>query len=1429
MKRILTVAVLMTCVIINAMAYDQVSGFDGPTWYEGRATSFATGDGYYDNPYIITTAAELALLAYKVNEESEGYYQRYFVLSADIDLSQKVKVDGQFQTLNWVPIGNNSNHFKGVFLGNEKQFVIKGMTIRANSTNYTKNFGLFGELWGTVDNLKMTEANIEVNCQEANIGIICGSFGDPQKAYRNYTTEYLDVINCWAEGTLTVNGNYSNIGGIAGYAERYEEFTGCVAKTTINAAGAVDTGGIAGKLCAIITNCHAVVDITCSDNATAGGLFGLTSQSSSSSVDISYCSVSGSISADNTCTIGGIFGEFRSGKASYCSTSVSLAGAEFIGGYIGEFPSGASGREFTSLFCNSYIDARATTYAGGMVGRLNRVTTVSSLPYFHSCTFAGTMRTPEDTSAGGYGIVLGGTYRCLSSLSWDNMFDTYTVTVYDKNTCNLPAYQHGSISKLIAKSTDELTTTDDILGRCYQLPLALKGKISNIAFKDNYDLAALPFLITEDGTNIFNTYDITTGFKMGGIISPLTQKAVAQIELPEQTSFLSITPTKAIPLDPGETVAQISYKGLTRKVYLKCVYGKAWNDNEPYDFECGDGRTAESPYLIRYATQLKHALDVGKNNNRYFKLANDIFFNNHLLQDDETPKSDARIWTPVDFIGHLDGNSKTLYGLYVNNDNSNAGSSHGLIGKLTGEVSNLAIVDACVTAREQSNNPTIAAGILCGRTQGAAVIRNCMVHGKVHSNANGGGIVGLALYEDNKGASLTDCFSCVHIGWPTGSSITNYCGCGLAGGTPAEVVRCIATGKVENYSGYAYGLIEEAKNISNGFFDCQMMAVDFSDRIGRSLTQDLIANENFSDNGAWYVENHRYPMLSLFKDTPYGNILSMPVLFEDGDNAGHVTQIFEFPTENVVWSAFHGTQYVDVIMECGAASPNANTTDDTELLIARTVDSNSECTTALRTLAINVRVNGLVGIKFKYLATKTACLAAFDANNDDILVLREAFESTNSAFKNNFNHIAGNVEYFPELRYFAGITNLEKGMLSGLPNLKELQLPKQLTTISKEAFTGCTSLEEITMPVPFNEIKTGAFLGSSIKNIWTEPRCKKVYSRDGVLFSIIDDLLAYPQARGEEAITLQGPLNNIRTSAIYKIPGLERIYIDNCLPEGNMSQLYPNGIVHEDEDQMVQVYINDGSYALVGDQDQDGGFCGAKLYREYLGDASWEEFVDEDALHLYFPLNITSAGWATMYIDFDVNLPEGLSAYIVTPYEQDATTVILKNVGRKLPHSTPIAIKADEPGLYLLDKSPERIDKSTINKWENRLIGTERGNFDKFGTPVNQGVSNEGNVLTLGHNSNGELGFFYYNVTGMIPPYKAYLAVNNVEEARQGICMIIDDSIDDVLPTGITSQSSSLTSQPAIIYNMMGMPIQGTLREQPKGIYIINGKKVIKK
>lgn len=64
-------------------------------WTDYAAEAYARGSGTQEDPYIITNAPELALLAKRINEEAE--VGKYYELVSDIDQS------GHF----WNPIGNN--------------------------------------------------------------------------------------------------------------------------------------------------------------------------------------------------------------------------------------------------------------------------------------------------------------------------------------------------------------------------------------------------------------------------------------------------------------------------------------------------------------------------------------------------------------------------------------------------------------------------------------------------------------------------------------------------------------------------------------------------------------------------------------------------------------------------------------------------------------------------------------------------------------------------------------------------------------------------------------------------------------------------------------------------------------------------------------------------------------------------------------------------------------------------------------------------------------------------------------------------------------------------------------------------------------------------------------------------------------------------
>ncbi len=564
----------------------------------------------------------------------------------------------------------------------------------------------------------------------------------------------------------------------------------------------------------------------------------------------------------------------------------------------------------------------------------------------------------------------------------------------------------------------------------------------------------------------------------------------------------------------------------------------------------------------------------------------------------------------------------------------------------------------------------------------------------------------------------------------------------------------------------------------------------------------------------------------------------MPVHFADGDRAGRVTQIFEFPTENVTWAAVGEDTYVDIINECGAATPMSTGFDH---IYAETKEDAlvSKCTKALRVMQVDpvVTEGTVIGIQFEDPKCEAAWLTAFGKETGDVVTLRNAVTvSEDQAYSFNSKAKQNGVETFNEMRFFVGIKNLLSGMLSGISTLSEVQLPKQLEYIDKEAFSGCSSLAEVTLPATTEEVAGGAFDGSAVSDIQVEPRCTAFEVRDHALFTTDNDLwlVAYPPARDEQTVILHGPFHNIMYHAFNKLPQLDEIYIDYPKPEGSAIQMDDEAIVHRNADsgQLMDIYINDGTFDGHDENYhyETGGNLDGILMKEYLEKSYWQTYANAGRLHRYFPLTVTNALWATMYIGFCTNLPPELKAYVVPKslnelYENGETDITLKRVSNLLHHTVPVVIKAEHADTYLL--RPYEGQVNNIPMSANKLMGSDIGQNGQYGIPVNQmDIQNEYSVLTLSYNSVGTLGFYGY--TGeRVPPYKAYLYYNWLSSsptllgslASYGI--VIDDTIDEST-TSLNAPPSTLNTQP--YYDLSGRRVA----QPTKGIYIVGGKKVVK-
>ena len=239
-----------------------------------------------DNPYQISTAAELAWFRDQVNS---GYTTISATLTDNIDLSNFCHAkDGTKYTeeVSWTPIGNSDNMYQGTFDGNGK--TISNLYINATywDIGITLFTGFFGytDAGGSIKNITFDNAKVK-SVDDYYTGILVGIAAS---CIENIKT----LANCSVEGK-------DNVGGIAGEANG--NIGNCENHAMVNGAGFV--GGIVGRYAysgKSITSC-----------ANYGVITGTRNQ------------------------VGGMAGYFVSGTIQNCANYGDITGTFYVGNLIG--------------------------------------------------------------------------------------------------------------------------------------------------------------------------------------------------------------------------------------------------------------------------------------------------------------------------------------------------------------------------------------------------------------------------------------------------------------------------------------------------------------------------------------------------------------------------------------------------------------------------------------------------------------------------------------------------------------------------------------------------------------------------------------------------------------------------------------------------------------------------------------------------------------------------------------------------------------------------------------------------------------------------------------------------------------------------------------------------------------------------------------
>ena len=197
-----------------------------------------------------------------------------------------------------------------------------------------------------------------------------------------------------------------------------------------------------------------------------------------------------------------------------------------------------------------------------------------------------------------------------------------------------------------------------------------------------------------------------------------------------------------------------------------------------------------------------------------------------------------------------------------------------------------------------------------------------------------------------------------------------------------------------------------------------------------------------------------------------------------------------------------------------------------------------------------------------------------------------------------------------------------------------------------------------------------------------------------------------------------------------------------------------------------------------------------------------------------YDLTVSSAGVATLYLPYDASVPDVDFFVVASVKEVSGTTAYLKEIrGGVIPAYTGVMVFAN-PGTYSLSESSVSASESV----ESLLHGVVEN------TSVQTLVQREGKSIYV--LSRGVQEYVGFKVAGgtvkTIGAYKAYLPVENSGEALAKSISISfggDDALD------IELLKSDMHDQTGDILDLTGRKVTAP----EKGIYIVNGKKVLYK
>ncbi len=373
---------------------------------------------------------------------------------------------------------------------------------------------------------------------------------------------------------------------------------------------------------------------------------------------------------------------------------------------------------------------------------------------------------------------------------------------------------------------------------------------------------------------------------------------------------------------------------------------------------------------------------------------------------------------------------------------------------------------------------------------------------------------------------------------------------------------------------------------------------------------------------------------------------------------------------------------------------------------------------------------------------------------------------------------------------------------SGCSSLTSVVIPNSVTYIGNSAFQDCTGLTSIEIPNSVTDIGMSAFFGC--KGLISVQIPNSVTSINNYTFKNCSSLTF---------VQIPNSVTRIGNYAFEKCSRLTSVQIPNSVTSigeyaySSCSRLTTITLLSQ-----TPPTISSSTFSKYD----------ATLYVPYGSKTAystaeyWENFTKIVELTPSYDLTVSTAGYATLYLNYATEIPEGVEVY--TAKEVDGIWLKMAQVEEVLPAHTAVIVKAPA-GIYTFVQTATDVPAIT----DNLLKGTNEDTY--IDVPSNSKAF----VLSM---VDGEVGMYLAKLTDgrfLNNANKAYLLLDN---NKLGLS---DEELDTSVggaqlslrfdfggATGVDKVQTE-TAMNNATYDMYGRKVN---KITTPGLYIVNGKKV---